>query len=516
MNNAGADPSTVRRPRGGSAARRKLRGHAPVAFLPTLERKIPALEIADAENIERIHDASMKILEEVGIEFRDPESLDLWRGAGADVEDQRVRIDRAHLMTLVAEAPETYTLHGRNPDRTVRVGGRNTVFCPAYGSPFVLDLDDRRRDATLADFDNFAKLAYLSPAMHLTGGVLCEPLDVAIPHRHLHMTHSLIKHSDKPFMGAVTSRERAQDSVAMAKLVFGDAFVDDNTVMTSICNCNSPLVWDATMLDAVKVYARHSQAVLLSPFVLGGASTPASTVGAVAQLNAEALAGVAFMQVVRPGSPAVYGQWIAPISMRTGAPMAGTPEVCHINLLVGQLARRYRLPWRCSAMCTSSKRVDAQAGYEATRNMYGALMAGVNFVFSVAGYMEGAMTQSYAKFVLDAEQMAMFYRFARGVDFADLDGAMEAVREVGPGGHYLGAAHTREHFETAFFMPDLLDQNSFEQWEAEGSKDANTRALEAARAMLDAYEVPPLDIAIEESLDAFVRKREAELPDTLA
>ncbi len=497
--------------RRGRAARRRQRTAAPVVFLPTLVREVPVYELLDGEGVELIHDASMALLENVGIEFRDEESLALWRTAGAEVDGARVRIARELLMELVGKAPETYTLHARNPERTVQVGGRNTVFCPAYGHPSVRDLEDKRRDATIEDFNNFAKLAYMSPALHLTGGVLCEPLDVPVPRRHLHMIHGLVKHSDKPFMGAVTSRERAEDSMRMAKIAFGDGFVDDNTVMTSLANCKSPLVWDATMLDAVKVYARHNQAVLLSPFALGGASTPASTVGTVAQLNAEALAGVAFMQVVRPGSPAVYGQATGPISMRTGAPMAGTPDTCHANLVLGQLVRRYRLPYRCSGMRTTSKLVDAQAGYEAARSMYSALLSGANFVLCVAGYLEGGMTHSYAKFVLDAEQMAMFYRFARGVSLSDLDEAMAAAREVGPGGHFLGTAHTRAHFETAFFMPELLDQNSYEQWQAEGARDANTRALETARQMLDRYEPPPLDPAIDEALRAFIRMREAEL-----
>src|SRR5262245_30426911 len=453
----------------------------------------------------------MRLLEETGIEFRDEESLALWKRAGAEVTGSRVRIVRGLLLSLLASAPETYTMHGRDPLHTVTLGRRKMIFTPAYGSPNVLDLDNRRRSSTLEDFDNFAKLAFLSPAMHMTGGVLCEPMDVPVPVRHLRMVDSLIRHSTKPFMGMVTSGERAQDTVEMAKIVFGAEFVDQNTVMTSVVNCNSPLVWDATMLDAIKVYAANNQAVLYTPFVLAGASTPASTLGSVVQINAEALAGVTFSQIIRPGVPAVYGQWLATVSMRSGAPMAGTPEICHMNLLVGQMARRYRLPWRCSGMCTSSKLVDAQAGYEAARNMYGVLLSGANFVLSTTGYLESALTQSFSKFVLDAEQMLMFYRMGQGIHLSELDEALDAIQEIEPGGHYLGTSYTLRRFESAFHMPDLMDSNSYEQWLAEGGLDANERGLVKAKKLLKDYEAPPLDSAADEGLRDFVARREREL-----
>jgi trimethylamine--corrinoid protein Co-methyltransferase len=255
--------------------------------------------------------------------------------------------------------------------------------------------------------------------------------------------------------------------------------------------------------------------VLISPFVLAGANTPASTVGAVAQLNAEALAGLAFAQLVRPGVPMVYGQYVATVSMRSGAPMAGTPELNLMNYMIGQLARRYRVPWRSSGMTNGSKLVDAQAAYESLMTMHAVLLAGANFVFHAAGWLEAGLTASFAKFVLDAEQMEMFYRYAQGPQFDDLGEAMEAVREVGPGGHYLGTKHTREHFESAFFIPSLLDNNSYEQWLEEGATDAGARALKAAKEMLDRYQEPRLDPAVDEALRAFIAKREAELPDSV-
>lgn len=498
---------------GGRDARQKVRAERAVTFLPELERGLPYVDLMSSEQLQKVHDISMRILEEVGIEFRDDESLAIWRASGARVAGQRVRIDRNHLLEIIKTAPETFTVHARNPQKTISLGGRKSIFVPAYGSPNVLGLDGKRRNSTISDFVNFAKLAYQAPAMHMTGGVLCEPMDIAVPKRHLHMNYSLMRYSDKPFMGAVTSRERAEDTLAMAKIVFGEEFVHNKTVMVSIANANSPLVWDATMLDAVKVYAASNQAILFTPFVLGGASTPASTVASVAQINSEALAGIAFSQLVRPGAPAVYGQWLATVSMKSGAPMAGTPEICHMNMMVGQLARFYKLPWRCSGMNTSSKVVDAQAGYEAARNMYGALLAGANFVLSTAGYMEGALTQSYSKFMLDIEQMMMFYKLGQGVAAHEYDEAFDAIRESEPGNHYLGTAHTLKNFENAFYVPELMNHDSFEQWTAAGAKDADTRGREAAERALKNYEMPHLDQAIDEELKAFMDRRESEIGD---
>lgn len=501
--------------RRGREHRRKIRTASPLVRLPALVRETPLYEILDEEGVELIHDASMRILEEVGIDFRDAEALDIWRRAGAEVSDQRVRIDRDFLMQLVAQAPESFTLHARNPECTVTLGGRHTVFAPTYGSPYVVDLENRRRYGTLADLENFHRLAHLAPGLHLTGAITCEPVDVAVPKRHLHVTYSAIKHSDKPFMGATTARERAEDTIAMAKIVFGEDYLDDHTAVTSVLNCNSPLVWDATMLDALKVYARNNQAVLCSPFVMAGASTPASTAGAVAQLNAEALAGIAFGQLVRPGSPMVYGQFLATVSMKSGAPMAGTPEISQMNYMVGQLARRYRLPWRSSGMVAGSKLFDAQAAYESNMTMSAVMLAGANFVFHSAGWNEAGLSASFSKFMLDAEQVAMFYKAASPVSLADLDQCVQTIKEVGPGGHFLGTTHTLENFETAFFMPELLDNSSFEQWEAEGAEDANARGLRAARAALERYQEPALDPAVDEALRDFIARRERELPDSV-
>ena len=471
------------------------------------------MDLLDDEQVQTIHDASMDIIEEVGVEFRCDDAIGMWRAAGADVDGVTVRIDREHLMSLVGTAPSSYTMVARDPAHTVTVGDGRTIFTPSYGAPYVLDLDGVRRPGTLQDFRNFTKLNHLSPALHMSGGVVCEPMDVPVPKRHLYMTESLLKYSSKPFMGAVTSMDRAEDSLHMAGIVFGQDFVRETTVMTSLANANTPLVWDKTMLDSVRVFAAANQATLFSPFVLGGASTPASTVGAVIQVNIEALTGVAFSQLVRTGAPALYGQWLSTVSMRTGAPQAGTPEICHMNLLTAQMARHYNLPSRCSGSCTSSKMVDAQAGYEAARNMYGVIMAGTNFVLSTTGYLESAMCQSYAKWVLDSEQLELMYRLGSGVSFDGLDEVLDSMRSVPAGGHHLGTEHTLANFQTAFSMPEMMNSDNYEQWLADGSQSAEERAAARCRQMLDEYEEPALDDHIREELDDYVARRDAELPD---
>ena len=471
------------------------------------------MDLLDDGQVQRIHDASMDIIEEVGVEFRCDDAIGMWRAAGADVDGVTVRIDREHLMSLVGTAPSSYTMVARDPAHTVTVGDGRTIFTPSYGAPYVLDLNGVRRPATLQDFRDFTKLNHLSPALHMSGGVVCEPMDVPVPKRHLYMTESLLKYSSKPFMGAVTSMDRAEDSLHMAGIVFGQDFVRETTVMTCLANANTPLVWDKTMLDSVRVFAAANQATLFSPFVLGGASTPASTVGAVIQVNIEALTGVAFSQLVRVGAPALYGQWLSTVSMRTGAPQAGTPEICHMNLLTAQMARHYNLPSRCSGSCTSSKMVDAQAGYEAARNMYGVLMAGTNFVLSTTGYLESAMCQSYAKWVLDSEQLELMYRLGSGVSFDNLDEVLDSMRSVPAGGHHLGTEHTLANFQTAFSMPEMMNSDNYEQWLADGSQSAEERAAARCRQMLEEYEEPKLEDHVREELDDYVARRDAELPD---
>ena len=482
---------------------------------PFIDRKIPYFEVLNDEALETIEYNAETVLEEIGIEFRDfPEALELLRNAGANIDGERVRFPRGMCRSIIrASAPSEYIQHARNPDRNVVIGGDRTVLVPAYGSPFVRDLDNGRRYATLGDFQNFIKLAYMSPGLHHSGGTVCEPVDIPVNKRHFDMVYSHIKYSDKPFMGSVTHPERAEDSVAMAKIVFGDDFVEENTVMTSLINANSPMTFDATMLGAATVYARHNQATLISPFLLAGAMSPVTVAGTVIQILAEALAGIAYVQLVRPGAPVIFGTFAAAVSMQSGAPTFGTPEPSLIVYAAAQLARRLGLPFRSGGGLCASKIADAQAAYESANTLQTSALAGVNFMLHTAGWLEGGLAMGYEKFIMDADQANMIAKLLEGVDMSDNGQAMDALREVGPGSHFLGATHTQANFETAFYRSNTADNNSFEQWEIEGSQDAAQRANRIWKQMLDDYEPPALDPAIDEALIDFINKRKSEFPD---
>jgi trimethylamine--corrinoid protein Co-methyltransferase len=337
-------------------------------------------------------------------------------------------------------------------------------------------------------------------------------MDLVVAHRHLHITYSSMKYSDKIFMGMTTSPKNAEDVLDMCAVLFGADFLETHCVVTGNCNGNSPLVWDQVMLGAMRAFNRRNQPVLCSPFVLGGANTPASTAPAVAQLNAEALSALAYTQVVRKGCPAIYGHYLSTVSMQSGAPMAGTPEISLMNFMIGQLARRYNVPWRTSNLLGGSKIFDAQAGYESAMTMMAVLLSGANYIWHSAGWNEAGMHCSIAKFVVDAEVCAMGYRMAEGIRWDDFEEALAAVRDVGPGGHYLGHPHTQANFQRAFFMPKLFDNNSVEQWKVDGSKDIKERALSQAKRLLNEYEEPKLDPAKDEELRAYMDRRSREIP----
>lgn len=380
------------------------------------------------------------------------------------------------------------------------------------GAPYMRDLEDQRRGPAMADLTNFHKLAHMLPALHSTAHHIVEPMDLKVSHRHLHITYSSMKHSDKTFMGMTTSPKNAEDVMEMCAILFGAEFMETHPVVTGNCNGNSPLVWDEVMLGAMRAFVKRNQPVLCSPFVLGGANTPASAAPAVAQLNAEALAGLAYTQIVRKGAPAIYGHYLSTVSMRSGAPMAGTPEISLMNFMIGQLARHYGVPWRTSNTLGGAKTFDAQAGYESATTLQAVMMAGANYVWHSAGWNEAGMHCSMAKFVVDAEQCAMAYRMAEGVRFDDFDEAVAAIADIGPGGHYLGRPHTHANFECAFFMPELFDNNSVEQWIGDGSQEITERALKKCKALLAAYEEPRLDEGIDEALRDYIARREREIP----
>ena len=500
---------SVRRGRGARTALRQTRD---ITMLPALKRGIPLMEPMSAERVAQIDTASMDILEQVGVVFRDPIALEDWKRVGADVRGERVYLDRALVRGLIKSIPSSFTYHARNPANNLPFGKDHAIFVPMTGAPFLRDLDDVRRNPTLEDLANFHKLSHMLPAMHSSAHHIVEPYDHPISQRHLRITYSSMKHSDKTFMGMTTSPKNAEDVLEMCAILFGKDYMMTHPVVTGNCNGNSPLVWDETMLGAMRAFARYNQPVLCSPFVLGGANTPASVAPTVAQLNAEALSALAYTQVVNKGTPAIYGHYLATVSMKSGAPMAGTPEISLMNMMIGQMARFYDVPWRTSNTLGGSKTFDAQAGYESATTLMAVLMSGANYIWHSAGWNEAGMHCSMAKFVVDAEQCAMGYRMAQGVNWDDFDAGMQAVRDVGPGGHYLGHPHTLENFQTACFMPELFDNNSVEQWQADGAVEINQRALGRVRTLLGEYEEPKLDAAVNDELLDYIARREREIP----
>lgn len=506
-------PSERGRRRGGGAqARRTLRSTGGHVALPFIRRRIAAYDLLDEEGLSLIEANAERLMEEVGLDFReDEEALALWREAGADVRGERVRMPKGLCRELVGTAPATFTQHARNPERSVQIGGDATVFAPVYGPPFVRDLEGGRRYGTIADFENFVRLAYVAPAMHHSGGTVCEPVDVPVHLRHLDMVAAHIRYSDKPFMGSVTHPERAADSLEMAKIVFGAGFVDERCVLINLINVNSPLVFDATMTGALKVYARAGQATVISPFILAGAMSPVTVAGTLTQILAEAMTGMAFAQLCRPGAPVVFGTFGSSISMQSGAPTFGTPEPAQVLYGAAQLARRLGVPFRSGGSLCGSKLPDAQAAYESASTLQPTMMAGVNFVLHSAGWLEGGLVSSYEKFVMDCDQLAMMQRFAAGVDLSENGQAFEAFGEAEPGGHFLGCEHTQANFENAFYRSFIADNNSFEQWQAEGGKDAAARANAIWNRWLAEYEAPALDPGTNEALTDFVARKKRAL-----
>ncbi len=496
----------------GGAGRKKAQGGTRPLSAPFITRKIAPYDLLSNDALEIIEANAETILHEIGIEFRDdPEVLSIWKDAGADVDGERVRLPRGMARQLVSTVPARFTQIARNPARDVQVGGDAVVFAPVYGPPFVHDLDGGRRYGTIEDFRNFVKLAYASPWLHHSGGTLCEPVDIDLSVRHLDMVHAHIRYSDKPFMGSVTSQSNAEDSIALARMALGERFEEGAPALISLINANSPLVFDATMLGALKAYARAGQACIISPFILAGAMSPVTPAAVLAQALAEALAGMALSQLLRPGAPVVFGAFVSSISMQSGAPTFGTPESSMLILAAAQLARRLGVPFRSGGSFTAAKLPDSQSGQESAMSLMSTMLAGVNFVLHAAGWLEGGLVSSYEKFVMDADQLGMMHTLARGIALDENAQGLDALREVGPGGHFLGCAHTLANFKEAFYNSAVADNNSFEQWRDDGGLTAMQRASKLWKAQLAAYEPPPLDEAIEEEMQAFMARRREEI-----
>ena len=498
--------------RKGRKVRKKIRQRRDIKMLPALKRELPLTEPLSEEQILKIDNASMDILENVGVVFRDPIALDDWKKKGAKVKGDQVFPDRYLIRELIETIPSDFTIHARNSNNNVLFGKNNCIFVPMTGAPYLRDLDDIRRNPTLEDLANFHKLCHMLPVIHSSAHHIVEPFDHPISHRHLRITYSSIIHSDKTFMGMTTSPKNAEDVMKMCEILFGESFLKENAVCTGNCNGNSPLVWDETMLGALREFSKRNQPILCSPFVLGGANTPASVSATVAQLNAEALSALAYSQIVKKGTPVIYGHYLSTVSMKSGSPMAGTPEISLMNFMIGQMARFYNIPWRSSNTLGGAKTFDAQAGYESATTLMAVILSGANYIWHSAGWNEAGMHCSMAKFVVDAEQCEMAYKMAKGVQWDDFDEALQAITDIGPGGHFLGHPHTLKKFQEAYFMPKLFDNNTIEQWQAEGSHEINARAISYAKELLDDYEKPKLEESKNEELLEYIQKREREIP----
>ena len=502
--------------RGGRRARLQARERErDVSGAPAyIQRKIPYYDFLDEAALTAIEDQAEWLMQEIGIDFRDdPETLDIWRGAGADVQGEHVRLPRGMARELLKTAPKVITQHARNPARTVKIGGANQVFAPVYGAPFFRSLDEGRRYGTLADLQNLIRLTYMTPSLHHSGGIIVEPCDVPVNKRHLDIVYSHIKFSDKPYLGMITTKERCEDSVELTRILFGEEFMRDNCCVMGNINVNSPLMFDKVATHAIRTYCGANQGIIVVPFILGGAMGPVTVAGAVAQALAEAMAGGALSQLVRPGAPFILGNFLSSMSLKSGAPTFGMPEPTMSNYIVGQLARRLGVPLRCGGSLTASKLPDAQSAYESADSMQSTVLGGSNYTLHSAGWTEAGLVTSIEKFMLDCDRLGSYQKLLGGVE-TDRNGlATDAYAEVSPGDHLLGNSHTMGNYKTAFYDAKLSNSESFEQWTEEGSKDAAIRANERWKQMLNEYQAPPLDAAKDEELREFIDRKKASMED---
>jgi len=501
---------TSRRGRG-----RDRSGRRGLAQLPWRQVQNPyrPIEVLEPEQVEAIHDASLRVLEEIGIDFLLDEARDILARAGAEVTSgtERVRFDRALVEESIARAPSQFTLHARDPARNLTMGANHLNFCAIASAPNVSDLERGRRPGNFSDFCDLVRLGQALNIVHCYGGYPVEPVDLPPETRHLDCVRAFVELSDKVTHAYSLGRRRILDGLEMVRIARGvsEEQLEREPSLFTIINSSSPLRIDGPMLEGVIEMARRNQVVVLTPFTLSGAMAPATLAGALVQQNAEALAGMAFAQMVRPGAPVIYGGFTSNVDMKTGAPAFGTPEYTRAALAGGQLARRYGLPYR-SSNANASNVVDAQAAYEAEMSIWGAVMGHANMVMHGAGWMEGGLCASFEKMVLDAELLQMMAVFLERIEVTEETMGVDAIAEVGPGGHFFGAAHTLSRFETAFYAPLLSDWRNFESWNEAGHLDTTQRAHRLYKRILAEFEPPPLDPARRDELDAFVARRKEE------
>jgi trimethylamine--corrinoid protein Co-methyltransferase len=487
--------------------------------VPFITRNVPTYDLLDEEGLLKIETTADRILAEIGIEFReDAETVRLFQAAGGQVSPVsesawNIKFEPGMIREILKTAPERFTQHARNPANSVDLGGDAMVFAPAYGSPFVMDMDKGRRYGTIADFENFVKLAQSSPWLHHSGGTICEPTDIAVNKRHLDMVYAHMRYSDRAFLGSITAPERAADSIEMCRVLFGANFVDDHCVIMGNFNSTSPLVWDGISTTGIRTYAEAGQGSILLPFLLGGAVSPVTMAGTIAQGLAESMAGCALTQLVRPGAPAVLAAFFSTISLRSGSPTFGTPEPALGSLVMGQLARRLKLPLRCAGNFSTSKLPDGQAMAQAMMSMMSAVQCGANYILHSAGFLDGLLSMSYEKFVLDSDVCGALHTYLNGIQINDDTLGVDALREGGPGVHLFGTAHTLAHYETAYWDSGLNDDQTFETWSEQGSEDAMIRANRLWKNTLDDYQAPHLDEGLDEQLKEFIARRKASMED---
>jgi trimethylamine---corrinoid protein Co-methyltransferase len=512
---APTEPAGVTGSRRGGRRRGRDREQAAPAQLPwrQLRRLFDPVELATEEQIEAIHEASLRILSEIGLDFLSPEARRLLAKAGAEVDpdSERVRFDPQLVAETVASAPSEFTLHARNPDRNLRMGGDAVAFTAVGSAPNVSDVAGGRRVGNHEDFRSLIRLGHTINTVHLWGGYPVEPVDIHPSVRHLEALFDMLTLSDRAVHAYSLGAERNRDAIEMVRIARG---VDATTLerepsVLSVVNANSPLRYDAPMLDGIIELSSRNQVIVITPFTLAGAMAPVTLAGALAQHNAEALAGIAMTQVVRPGAPVIYGGFTSNVDMQSGAPAFGTPEYMQTAMVTGQLARRYGVPYRSSGV-NAANTLDAQAAYESVFSLWGAVMGGANLVLHAHGWMEGGLRASYEKMALDADLCGMVSAFLEPVDVSPESLALDAVRDVGPGGHFFGTPHTLERFRTAFYAPLVSDWRNYETWEEAGEPDARARLVELVDELMASYTPPPMDPSARAELEEFVERRKAE------
>lgn len=496
--------------RGRRSSRSSVSSNPQVPFAQ-LRRHFEPTAVVSASELEAIHEASLVVLRDVGVDVLEAEARELYSAAGCSVDGERVRFDPEMVTEVIVSAPSEFTLHAPNPAHNLRIGGDNVVFGAVASAPFVSDAATGRRDGNREDFRNLLKLTQHFNAIHMHGGYPVEPADIHPSVRHLHATHDLLTLSDKALHAYSLGRQRNRDCLEMVRIVrqVSEAQLDDEPSMHTVINSSSPLRLDMAMCQGIIEFARRGQVVIMTPFTLAGAMAPVTIAGAVTQQNAEALAGIVLTQLVRSGAPVVYGGFTSNVDMKSGSPAFGTPEFIKAAMLGGQLARRYRLPYRSSNV-NAANAIDAQAGYESSFSLWGAIMGGANIVFHGAGWLEGGLRASFEKLVLDADLLGMMQTFLEPIGVEPADLALEAIADVGPGGHFFGTQHTQDRYREAFYQPMVSDWRNFESWEEAGSPEASGKLPSLVQQALSEFAVPELDDAVRAELDAFVDRRVAE------